>query len=39
MEGKAGVGVPLTDFKGKLADLLAVIAPHAKIIQEAGVHE
>lgn len=36
MEDKAGVGVPLTELKGKLADLLAVIAKHTKIIQEAS---
>lgn len=36
VEDKAGVGVPLTNLKGKLADLLTVIAKHTKIIQEAG---
>lgn len=36
VEDKAGVGVPLTNLKGKLADLLAVIAKHTKSIQEAA---
>lgn len=36
VEDKSGVGVPLTSLKGKLADLLAVIAKHTKIIQETG---
>lgn len=36
VEDKAGVAVPLTGLKGKLADLLAVIAKYTKIIQEAS---
>lgn len=36
VDDKAGVGVPLTSLKGKLTDLLAVIAKHTKIIQEAS---
>lgn len=36
VEDKAGVGVPLTNLKGKLADLLAVIAKHSKIIHGAS---
>lgn len=36
VEDKAGVGVPLANLKGKLADLLAVIAKHTKNLQEAG---
>lgn len=36
VEDKAGVGVPLTNLKSKLADLLAITAKHAKIIKEAG---
>ena len=39
VEDKAGVGVPLNDLKGKLANLLTVIAKHTRIIQEAGAHE